>query len=140
MAYHVYVIELNPQTFIPNKKFRKQNPHIFDSKGKKTQDEFKIFYVGQSAHSPKCRFEQHKTCHGDNIEFTCFCGMKCACHDDAHVIKKNMSNKFVRDHGIKLRRDLFVKYNPISSYDESVKTEKYLAAELRKLGHASYCN
>lgn len=66
--------------------------------------------------------------------------MKCACHDGAHVIYKNMSNKFVREHGIRLRRDLFVKYNPISSYDESVKTEKYLAAELRKMGHASYCN
>lgn len=140
MSHSVYVVELNPETFKPNKKFRKQNPHIYDGKGRANKEGFKLLYVGQSGHSPECRFEQHKHCHGGNIEFVCICGMKCTCHDDNHVIYRNVSNRFVRDHGMKLRRDLYVKYNPISSSKESKKTEKYLAAELRKLGHASYCN
>ena len=139
MSYSVYVVELNPETFRPPKKFKKDNPHIWDSKGKTKRKDFKMFYVGQSAHSPKCRFDQHKQCHGEDIKFHCHCGMECTCCKNEHIIDKNRSNIWVREHGLKLRRDLYLKYNPMPTSAESVKAEKYLTAQLRKMGHASYC-
>ena len=119
MSYSVYVVELNFQT---SKKFKKDNPHIWDNKGTKMKD-FKMFYVGQSAHSPSCRFDQHKQCHG---RYQLSLGMECSCCKNEHIIDKNRSNIWVREHGFKLRRDLYLKYNPMPTSAESVKAEKYL--------------
>ena len=91
MSYFVYVVELDNDNFkLPN-KFKKDNPHIWDESGEKISSENpKMFYVGQSAHDPECRFSQHKHCFGENIEHSCICGMDCTCCDDEHIITKNM--------------------------------------------------
>ena len=66
-------------------------------------------YVGMTSHTPDVRFEQHKS------------GYK-AC-------------KFVKSHGLHLRRKMFEKYNPMTR-DEVEKKEVDLAIELRRKGYA----
>ncbi len=138
MPYHVYVVELDPEKFNPPKKFRKQNDHIWGPDGNGPDKDTQFFYVGQSAHEPECRFSQHKHCFGENIEHSCICGMECTCCDDGHIIRKNMSNSWVRVHGLWLRKRKFSHYNPIDTQENAKKKEKWLAEKLRKQGHASY--
>ena len=68
MPYFVYVVELDVKNFKPPMKFKRDNPHIWNDSGEKiSSGTVKMFYVGQSAHDPKCRFSQHKNCFGDDI-------------------------------------------------------------------------
>ena len=71
-------------------------------------------YVGQSFRKPKIRFEQHKE------------GYK--------------SNKYAQQFGIKLRPDIFKKYNPIPTRKDAEEIEKMLAKELRKRGLGVWFN
>ena len=73
----------------------------------------RCFYVGMTGLTPDERFENHKK------------GYKCC--------------KFVRDHGLWLRRKLYNKFNPMT-YDEAEDREVSLAKELRAKGHVVHQN
>tara|TARA_A200000159_G_C7210711_1_gene291927 strand:- start:457 stop:777 length:321 start_codon:yes stop_codon:yes gene_type:complete len=72
------------------------------------------FYVGQSTRTPELRFDQHKE------------GYK--------------SNKYAKYYGKKLRPDIYKKYNPIPSRDDSLGIEAYLGNKLRGKGAAVWFN
>ncbi len=71
-------------------------------------------YVGQTARRPEERFEQHKS------------GYK--------------SNRYTRKFGVRLRPDLYERYNPIATREEAEAMEERLAAKLRKRGYAVWFN
>ena len=71
-------------------------------------------YVGQSSRKPNIRFEQHKE------------GYK--------------SNKYAQKFGLKLRPDLFEKYNPIPTRKDAEEIEEMLGKELRKRGLGVWFN
>ena len=71
-------------------------------------------YVGQSSRKPTLRFEQHKE------------GYK--------------SNKNAKYYGIKLRPDLYEKYNPIPTRKDAEEIEEMLGNSLRKQGYGVWFN
>ena len=71
-------------------------------------------YVGQSSRKPSLRFEQHKE------------GYK--------------SNKYAKYYGIKLRSDLYEKYNPIPTRKDAEEIEEMLGKELRSRGYGVWFN
>ena len=71
-------------------------------------------YVGQTSREPNIRFEQHKE------------GYK--------------SNKYAQKFGLKLRPDLFEKYNPIPTRKDAEEIEEMLGKELRKRGLGVWFN
>ncbi|HIB32695.1 MAG TPA: hypothetical protein EYO45_06270 [Candidatus Marinimicrobia bacterium] len=71
-------------------------------------------YVGQSTRKPYLRFEQHKE------------GYK--------------SNKYAKRYGLKLRPDLFEKYNPIPTRKDAEDIEEMLGRELRDRGYGVWFN
>ena len=71
-------------------------------------------YVGQSSKEPSLRFEQHKE------------GYK--------------SNKYAKNYGIRLRPDLYEKYNPIPTRKDAEKIEEMLGRELRERGIGVWFN
>ena len=71
-------------------------------------------YVGQSSKKPEVRFEQHKE------------GYK--------------SNKYAKYYGIKLRPDIYEKYNPIPKRKDAESIEEYLGKRLRKKGVGVWFN
>ena len=105
ISYNVYIIELDNEV-IKSKKFRRQNPNINTNK--------KCYYVGQTAHEPDIRFNQHKL------------GYK--------------SNSFVKRYGLFLCKRKFKKYNPIDTREEAEKIEEELAQKLRRKGHGVWSN
>ncbi len=66
------------------------------------------FYVGSSFQTPDNRFDQHKQ------------GYK--------------SNRYARKFGLKLRPDLFDRYNPVPTRKDALELEEYLAERLRGEG------
>jgi len=71
-------------------------------------------YVGQSSRKPILRFEQHKE------------GYK--------------SNKYAKYYGMKLRPDLYEKYNPIPTRKDAEQIEEMLGNYLRKQGFGVWFN
>jgi len=71
-------------------------------------------YVGQSSRKPILRFEQHKE------------GYK--------------SNKYAKYYGVKLRPDLYEKYNPIPTRKDAEEIEEMLGNTLRKKGYGVWFN
>ena len=71
-------------------------------------------YVGQSSRRPELRFEQHKE------------GYK--------------SNNYAKVYGIRLRPDLYEKYNPIPSRKDAEDIETMIGKELRKKGVGVWYN
>ena len=71
-------------------------------------------YVGQTTRKPSLRFEQHKE------------GYK--------------SNKYAKHHGLKLRPDLYEKYNPIPTRKDAEDIEEMLGEELRNQGYGVWFN
>ena len=71
-------------------------------------------YVGQSSREPTLRFEQRKE------------GYK--------------SNKYAREYGIRLRPELYEKYNPIPTRKDAEEIEKMLGKQLRKQGIGVWFN
>jgi hypothetical protein len=71
-------------------------------------------YVGQSSRKPELRFEQHKE------------GYK--------------SNKYAKRFGVKLRLDLFEKYNPIPTRKDAEEIEAMLGKDLRNRGMGVWFN
>lgn len=66
-------------------------------------------YVGQSYYPPEIRFEQHKEGH--------------------------RSNRYARKYGLRLKPELYEKYNPIPTRKDAEELEAWLAEELRKQGY-----
>jgi len=133
MPYYVYIIRLDREAMTdkPPKRFREQNKHIdWDYP---LHDGCNFYYVGQSAHSPDCRFEQHRQCHGPNIAFDCQCTI-------GNTITKNRSNSFARKYGLFLQRRKYKKYNPIKTRAQAEDMEGWLADKLRQDGHCAYFN
>jgi len=71
-------------------------------------------YVGQSSKKPHIRFEQHKE------------GYK--------------SNTYAKRFGLRLRPDLYEKYNPIPSRKDAEEIEEMLGAVLRNQGYGVWFN
>ncbi|MDD9888474.1 MAG: GIY-YIG nuclease family protein [Candidatus Marinimicrobia bacterium] len=71
-------------------------------------------YVGQSSRKPDVRFEQHKE------------GYK--------------SNRYAKKFGLKLRPDLYEKYNPIPTRKDAEAIEKMVAEQLRNQGFGVWFN
>ena len=71
-------------------------------------------YVGQTTRKPSLRFEQHKE------------GYK--------------SNKYAKHYGIKLRPELYEKYNPIPTRKDAEEIEEMLGRELRSQGYGVWFN
>jgi len=71
-------------------------------------------YVGQSSRKPLLRFEQHKE------------GYK--------------SNTFAKVYGMKLRPDLYEKYNPIPTRKDAEEIEEMLGKKLRSQGFGVWYN
>jgi hypothetical protein len=105
MPYYVYVVELDKDV-ITSRKFRKANPSM--------NPNLPCFYVGQSYHLPKIRFQQHKN------------GYK--------------ANRFVKKYGLRLCHNLFKKFNPIKTREDAEAIERYIAYTLRSKGHGAWSN
>lgn len=71
-------------------------------------------YVGQTARSPEERFEQHKE------------GYK--------------SNRYTKKYGVRLRPDLYERYNPIRTRERAEAMEERIANKLRMRGYAVWYN
>lgn len=67
------------------------------------------FYVGMTGLDPEERFKNHKSGH--------------------------KANRYVKKHGLWLRKKMFKKYNPMTR-EEAERKEAELAEELRRKGHA----
>ena len=67
------------------------------------------FYVGQTCRNPETRFTQHKN------------GYK--------------ANSFVKKYGLRLKRNIYEKLNPIPTRKEAETIEQELAEILRQQGH-----
>ena len=74
----------------------------------------KCYYIGQSYRSPELRFVQHKE------------GYK--------------SNRFAKEFGLRLRHDIFKRYNPIPTRSDALEIENYLTNKLRLEGNAVWSN
>lgn len=119
--YFVYVIELDPVVVGESKRFRDRNPDM--------KPGARCFYVGQSYHEPDCRYRQHKLCHGGRVDFDCVCERR------TRTIQKNVSNRFVREYGRWLSRDIYERHNPVRTRKRAEELEERLALELRSRGH-----
>ncbi len=71
-------------------------------------------YVGQSSRKPEVRFEQHKE------------GYK--------------SNRYAKKFGLKLRPDLYEKYNPIPTRKDAEVIEAMIGKNLRSQGYGVWFN
>jgi len=126
VPFHVYVVELDPAV-AGIRRFRERNRDM--------DPDLPCYYVGQSAHEPACRYRQHRLCHGKNVDFDCICG-----RGRPLVIKKNVSNRYVRKYGKWLKGALFEKHNPLKTRAEAERMEKELAKELQAKGHGVWWN
>ena len=105
--YNIYVIDLDKSVWVNEKKFRDNNPQYI--LGKPT------VYVGQTAHTPKKRFEQHKK------------GGK-------------LSNKYVKKYGKYIKQKNIPDKNPHSSRLKVENQEEEVAKILKKRGWAVWWN
>jgi hypothetical protein len=119
--YYVYVVALD-DAVRRVKRFRERNPEVDLKKY--------CSYIGQSIHEPECRYRQHKQCHGDKISFRCICGAV------RKPLTKRLSNRFVREFGLSLRRELYEEYNPLPNREEAEALEEALAKALKRKDHA----
>ncbi len=71
-------------------------------------------YVGQSSRQPEIRFEQHK--------------------------ERYKSNKYAQRFGLKLRPDLYEKYNPIPTRKDAEEIEAMIGKSLRERGFGAWFN
>ena len=87
---------------------------IFRTKNPKYIRGNNCVYVGQTTRKPLLRFEQHKE------------GYK--------------SNKYAKHYGLKLRPDLYEKYNPIPTRKDAEEIEEMLGEQLRNQGYGVWFN
>ena len=139
--YHVYVIELR-------KKVLKKEPS-FPFEGDLPRGK-RVYYVGETSHSPECRYKQHVA----DREKKSRKGFMCKCFTDEPKFRPfksaNSPGKYVKKYHKKggLRPELYSDENPATrkqgNYsgmmkdlkDKSVEKEEELALKLRSKGHA----
>jgi hypothetical protein len=122
-TYSVYIIELDPAVF--------DLAHWTRSNPDQTKEE--CFYVGQTAHSPECRFEQHKL--PARSEFLCMC----SCNRGQLVNEFQIGRaKFASKYSKQLRPDMYAHLNPIASQSESKEIEETIAENLRSEGYGAH--
>ena len=128
---HVYVIELK-ESALDDKKFAPDfNRDNFKS------GITKCFYVGETKHTPQCRFNQHLAKRKKPRT-----GFMCRCNKETVKVPfdaYNRGSKKVSNHYKKggLRPKIYRDYNPVKGNKEKRrKVEKELSESLRKQGHA----
>ena len=139
--YHVYVIELK-------KKVLEKEPG-FPFEGELPRDK-RVYYVGETSHSPECRYKQHVA----DREKKSRKGFMCNCFTDEPKFRPfksaNGPGKYVFEYHKKgcLRPELYRDENPVTKNegnypgmmknlkDKSVKKEEELALKLQSMGHA----
>lgn len=126
--YHVYVIELDFD-LTKNRRFMAANPRY--------RQGMDCLYVGSSAHTPECRFLQHRE-HAKKrtLGYTCYCDGVEAFHEFVRGGGRTRGSYYPGVYGLRLRPDLFYRYNPASTQDKAAVLEKTLALSLRNLGYA----
>ena len=107
-AHTVYVIELHRKVFSEHRRFREANPQYNGA--------LECLYVGQTAKTPKERFDQHKSGH-------------------RNAKGHKLSSEIVRKYGLYLRPSLYQHIGPLSR-EEALEVEEGLALELRRKGYA----
>lgn len=105
-------MELSHKVWTDSSKFRAANPQY--------NPVLECLYVGMTAHSPKQRFEKHKTGYRNKK------GIK-------------ISAYFVEKYGLFLRPSLYEAYNPMTR-DEAIKMEEKLALLLKRKRYAVWWN
>ena len=126
--YHLYVIELDFE-LTKNKRFMRKNPHY-----KKGND---CLYVGSTSHTCECRFKQHQLHAKKQTD-----GFFCSCDKQEKFREFVRAGGHVRGsyypgvYGLRLRPDLFSKYNPIPTQRRAFFLEDQLAQLLRSQGYA----
>ncbi len=119
-TYSVYIIELDPAVRDLDPWFR-SNP---------IQTKENCFYVGQSAHSPECRFEQHTS--PARSVFYCICDFRRGELVNEFAIGRA---RFASTYSTRLCPDMYAHLNPIASQSESKRLEKNIAETLRAEGY-----
>jgi len=145
--YHVYLVELRREVL-------KEKPD-FPFEGELPADK-KAYYVGQTTHSPECRFFQHTGEPPENGKYWCYCPVRDP-SDDVPVerdFKPARKGKYAKSHGFRLEEEDWIKeQNPIVrrdgiTYPGSAKAQQTRAREIEEEvgfelsfdGHAVYWN
>lgn len=128
VEHYVYVIRLD-EAVREKAPFRKRNPQMEDDK--------RCFYVGETAHLPECRFEQHVHPTGTTLTCTCF--------DEEKPVRAKYT-RYTEDHSIRLVPGRYENYNPIgpnegeSARKQARRYEDWLTRKLRRIGHGVWSN
>ena len=131
--YHVYVIELD-SAVIENggqDKFREANPNY--------QTGQSCFYVGSTAHTVECRFDQHKRhADPDTTDFPCDCfGEKTQRFFlNRHPEGGTRGNAYAGQYGLALAPQFLPEVHVFDTREEAETREASLADELRDAGYA----
>lgn len=112
LSHNIYVIELNKKIWTEDWRFRKANPQWNGIK--------ECLYVGITSHSPKERFEKHKSGYRSK---------------KGHKI----SSRVVEKYGKYLRPSMYTHLNPMTK-KRAVLLEKRFAEELKRKGYAVWWN
>lgn len=112
LTHSIYVVELDKAVWSKSKKFRDANPQY--------RGAMQCFYVGMTSHSPKERFEKHKTGYRSNR---------------GHKI----SSSIVEKYGLYLRPSIYQHLNPMTQAD-AIRLEGKMADRLKRQGHAVWWN
>lgn len=128
--YHLYVIELSKDV-LQEARFKRANPNASPNA--------KCFYVGETSHTPECRFQQHKLYFEGETHFLCTCKGTPREYPFRGRAEggRTKGNRYVGKYGLYLRSRMFKKQNPVgTTRAESKKAESALAEALRSRGNA----
>jgi len=127
--HFVYVIRLKPE-ISSLKSWKTANPNQVTNE---------CFYVGESAHTPECRFMIHT--HEGTSDCICICG----CKIKSGPVKVKTSSRKAAKYMIELAPDYFEQYNPIKKTDDihvlrdaAKQLEEKIAIDIRELGHGAW--
>lgn len=122
-SYYVYVIELDSEV-MSDARWSEANPN---------QGSTECYYVGQSAHAPECRYNQHVTARGASC--LCRCHLKPRKEVKPLVVGRA---RYAKDYSLRLRPDLYDHLNPFETQDGSKEAERSLAENLKHAGHGAW--
>jgi hypothetical protein len=127
-SYHLYVIELDYQ-LIYNRKFMSKNPLH--------KNDMDCLYVGVTSHTCECRFKQHQIhAKKETDGYFCLCDNKEIFRNFVRSGGHTHGSYYPGVYGMRLRPDLFYKYNPIKNKEKAFAMETKLADKLRSFGFA----
>ena len=140
--YHIYVIELRREVLVEKPDFPYSG---------RLPDDKRVYYVGQTAHSPECRFFQHTAERPPNRMYDCTCNLGVNPSNERKQRKFPKKVKFVfgyvikllelSDHNPSVRTDGFAfPGSATAQKSEALEIEKACGEALRLQGHAVYWN